>query len=322
MTALLEFRDTTITYRTARGPVPAVRGVDLTLAAGETLGVAGESGSGKSTLAMAVLRLLPRTASVTGQILLDGNDVTTMSWGALRAVRWAQTSIVFQGAMHALNPVRRIADQIAEPMLLHGTTRNGSVDKRVRQLLAQVGLPGRRASAYPHELSGGQRQRVMIAMALACDPSLVIADEPTTALDVMVQAQVLDLLTALVRDRSIGLVMISHDLSVLAGTCARLAVMYAGRIVEHGPSREVIDRAAHPYTAALAGAFPTIGDPGSRFAPRGLPGDPPDPAALPTGCPFHPRCPAATGECADTDVRRRPVDEAHDAACVHIGAPA
>ena len=321
MTALLEFRDTTITYRTARGPVPAVRGVDLTLEAGETLGVAGESGSGKSTLAMAVLRLLPRTASVTGQILLDGNDVATMSWGALRAVRWAQTSIVFQGAMHALNPVRRIADQIAEPMLLHGTARNGSVDKRVRQLLAQVGLPGRRAQAYPHELSGGQRQRVMIAMALACDPSLVIADEPTTALDVMVQAQVLDLLTALVQDRSIGLIMISHDLSVLAGTCARLAVMYAGRIVEHGPSREVIDGAAHPYTAALAGAFPTIGDPVSRFAPRGLPGDPPDPAALPTGCPFHPRCPDATGECADTDVRRRPVDQRHDAACVHIGAP-
>lgn len=319
---LLEFRDTTITYRTGHGPVPAVRGVDLTLDAGETLGVAGESGSGKSTLALAVLRLLPRTASTSGQILLGGADVATMPWGALRAVRWAGTSIVFQGAMHALNPVRRVADQIAEPMLLHGTARNGAVDARVRQLLAQVGLPARRAQAYPHELSGGQRQRVMIAMALACDPSLVIADEPTTALDVMVQAQVLDLLAKLVEDRSIGLIMISHDLSVLARTCQRLAVMYAGRIVEHGPSRQVIDRAAHPYTAALAGAFPTIGDPASRFAPRGLPGDPPDPAALPSGCPFHPRCPSVTEECAEHDVRRRQVDQTHDAACVHIGAPA
>ncbi|HEX4724971.1 MAG TPA: ABC transporter ATP-binding protein [Pseudonocardiaceae bacterium] len=320
MTPLLEFRDTTVTYRTARGDVPAVRGVDLTLAAGQTLGVAGESGSGKSTLALAVLRLLPRTARVGGRILLEGADVATMSWGALRAVRWAGASIVFQGAMHALNPVRRVSDQIAEPMLQHGTARDGSVDARVARLLERVGLPARRARAYPHELSGGQRQRVMIAMALACDPRLVIADEPTTALDVMVQAQVLDLLTELVDDRSIGLVMISHDLSVLARTCQRLAVMYAGRVVEHGPSREVIDSAAHPYTAALAGAFPTIGDPASRFAPRGLPGDPPDPAALPAGCPFHPRCADARTECATLDVRLRSAGHRHDAACVLVGA--
>jgi peptide/nickel transport system ATP-binding protein len=281
-------------------------------------------------LALAVLRLLPRTATVGGQILFDGNDVATMSWGELRAVRWAGASVVFQGAMHALNPVRRVADQIAEPILLHDTARNGTgrngtrrdstVDARVRQLLERVGLPARRARAYPHELSGGQRQRVMIAMALACDPRLVIADEPTTALDVMVQAQVLDLLAELVAERDVGLVMISHDLSVLASTCQRLAVMYAGRIVEYGPARDVIDRAAHPYTAALAGAFPTIGDPASRFAPRGLPGDPPDPADLPGGCPFHPRCGSAVAECATLDVRRRAVGPRHDAACVLVGA--
>jgi peptide/nickel transport system ATP-binding protein len=316
MAPLLEFRDTTVRYATSRGPVPAVRGVDLTLAAGQTLGIAGESGSGKSTLALAVLRLLPRTATVGGQILLDGNDVAAMSWGELRAVRWAGASVVFQGAMHALNPVRRVSDQIAEPILLHNTARD--VDARVRQLLDRVGLPARRARAYPHELSGGQRQRVMIAMALACDPRLVIADEPTTALDVMVQAQVLDLLTELVDERDVGLIMISHDLSVLARTCQRLAVMYAGRIVECGPSRDVIDRAAHPYTAALAGAFPTIGDPASRFAPRGLPGDPPDPADLPTGCPFHPRCDRATDECATLDVGPRPAGPGHDAACVLV----
>ena len=317
---LLEFRGTTVTYATARGPVPAVRGVDLTLAAGQTLGIAGESGSGKSTLALAVPRLLPRTATVGGQILLDGDDVATMSWGALRAVRWAGVSVVFQGAMHALNPVRRVCDQIAEPMLLHGTARPGAVDTRVRQLLSQVGLPARQARVYPHELSGGQRQRVMIAMALACDPRLIIADEPTTALDVMVQAQVLDLLGELVADRDIGLMMISHDLAVLARTCQRLAVMYAGRIVEYGPSHDVIERAAHPYTEALAGAFPTIGDPASRFAPRGLPGDPPDPSALPAGCPFHPRCAKTTHECATLDVRLRPAGPRHDAACVLIGA--
>jgi peptide/nickel transport system ATP-binding protein len=318
---LLEFRDTTVEYASPRGPVPAVRGVNLTLAAGQTLGIAGESGSGKSTLAMSVLRLLPRTAVVGGQVLLDGEDVQGMSWGKLRAVRWAGASVVFQGAMHALNPVRRICDQIAEPMLLHGFTRSGSVDAHVRQLLDRVGLPARRARAYPHELSGGQRQRVMIAMALACDPKLVIADEPTTALDVMVQAQVLDLLAELVAERDVGLVMISHDLSVLAQTCQRLAVMYAGRIVEQGPAREVVDAAAHPYTAALADAFPTIGDAASRLAPRGLPGDPPDPADLPGGCPFHPRCRLAREECSSVDVLLRPAGVARQAACVLVGEP-
>jgi peptide/nickel transport system ATP-binding protein len=318
---LLEFRATTVTYASPRGPIPAVRGVDLVLGAGQTLGIAGESGSGKSTLAMAVLRLLPRTATIGGQVLFDGADVAAMSWGQLRAVRWAGASVVFQGAMHALNPVRRVCDQIAEPMLLHGRARSGSVDTRVRQLLDRVGLAARQARAYPHELSGGQRQRVMIAMALACDPRLVIADEPTTALDVMVQAQVLDLLAELVAERDVGLVMISHDLSVLARTCQRLAVMYAGRIVEYGPADEVVAHPAHPYTAALADAFPTIGDPASRLAPRGLPGDPPDPAALPTGCPFHPRCAAARHECSSVDVRLRAAGAHREAACVLVGEP-
>jgi peptide/nickel transport system ATP-binding protein len=318
---LLEFRGVGIDYRTARGPVPAVRGVDLTVDAGETLGLAGESGSGKSTLAMSVLRLLPKSARVSGQILLDGADVGTMSWGRLRAVRWAEASVVFQGAMHALNPVRRIGDQIAEPILVHGGTPPGGVPARVRQLLERVGLPRGRMGAYPHELSGGQRQRVMIAMALACDPRLIIADEPTTALDVMVQAQVLELLTELVAESRVGLMMISHDLSVLARTCQRLAVMYAGRIVEHGPADAVVGAPVHPYSAALAAAFPTIGDTASRLAPRGLPGDPPDPAALPSGCPFHPRCPLAREECASVDVRLRAAGAGRDAACVLVDAP-
>ncbi|WP_084964611.1 ABC transporter ATP-binding protein [Thermoactinospora rubra] len=313
---LLELHDVSVTYRIAAGEVPAVRNVDLALAAGEALGIAGESGSGKSTLAMALLRLLPRGARVDGRILLDGEDVLTMKWGRLRAVRWASASIVFQGAQHALNPVRRIGDQIAEPLLVHGLAKNPG--KRVAELLGQVGLPAWRARSYPHELSGGQRQRVMIAMALACEPRLIIADEPTTALDVMVQAQVLSLIKKLMAEHGISMIMISHDLSVLADMCDRLAVMYAGRLVEVGPSREVFHDAKHPYSRALAAAFPTVGDPASRMAPRGLGGDPPDPMALPTGCPFHPRCPVALPECSSAAVELWPAGPGRTAACVHV----
>jgi peptide/nickel transport system ATP-binding protein len=263
-----------VEYATSRGLVPAVRGVSLSLAAGQTLGLCGESGCGKSTLAMSVLRLLPRSARIGGQILLGGELVSALSWGRLRAVRWAWASIVFQGAMHSLNPVQRVGDQIAEPLLLHG--RRGSVASRVRSLLKQVELPVNLTRAYPHELSGGQRQRVMIAMALACDPDLVIADEPTTALDVVVQAQVLDRFGTLVRERGIGLMMISHDLSVLAASCQRVAVMYEGRIVEDGPAEQIMTAPRHSHSVALAAAFPTVGDPASRLvrggsaaAPRG-----------------------------------------------------
>jgi peptide/nickel transport system ATP-binding protein len=262
--SLLELRDVTVRYLATRGDLSAVRGVSLRLAAGETLGLAGESGCGKSTLAMSVLRLLPRTASVSGEILLDGEDVSTMTWGRLRAVRWASASVVFQGAMHALNPVRRVGEQIAEPIAIHGGTPSA---RRVAELLNQVELPAAKARAYPHELSGGQKQRVMIAMALACEPRLIIADEPTTALDVIVQAQVLDLVTRLVTDHGIGLMMISHDLAVLAATCQRLAIMYQGAVVEEGDSHTVIHTPQHPHTQTLVAAFPTVGDPASRYAP-------------------------------------------------------
>jgi peptide/nickel transport system ATP-binding protein len=312
---LLEMRDLSVTYRTAAGPVPAVRGVSLSVDSGQILGVAGESGCGKSTLAATVLRLSPANATVTGQVLLDGEDVLTMKWGRMRAVRWAKASIVFQGALHSLNPVRTIGRQIAEPIILHEKATEKVAATRVTELLEQVGLPPRRAAAYPHQLSGGQKQRVMIAMALACKPRLVIADEPTTALDVMVQAQVLDLLTNLVRQLDVGLLMISHDLSVLGSTCDRVAVMYAGRVVEEGPAEQVFTAAAHPYSGALSAAFPTIGDPASRRAPRGLPGDPPNPGSLPSGCSFHPRCPRAVQVCAETEPQLEPVGAGRLAAC-------
>ncbi|MER5658991.1 MULTISPECIES: ABC transporter ATP-binding protein [unclassified Streptomyces] len=313
---LLEVRNLAVTYP---GGAAAVRGVDLSLDAGQKLGIAGESGCGKSTLALALLRLLPAGTHTSGEILLGGEDVLTMKWGRVRAVRWAGASIVFQGAMHSLNPVHRVGDQIAEPILLHKKATPAGARRRTGELLEQVGLPAARADAYPHELSGGQRQRVMIAMALACDPQLVIADEPTTALDVMIQAQILRLIEQLVSEQEVGLVMISHDLAVLADTCDRLAVMYAGRVVEEGPARQVYENARHPYGKALSAAFPRIGDAGSRFAPRGLPGDPPDPSDLPSGCTFHPRCPVAVDTCVTDDQVLRDAGAGRRAACVHAG---
>ncbi|MFI9776621.1 ABC transporter ATP-binding protein [Streptomyces sp. NPDC051956] len=314
--SLLDVRNLEVTYA---GGARAVRGVSLSVDAGQKLGIAGESGCGKSTLALALLRLLPAGTKVSGEILLNGEDVLTMKWGRVRAVRWAGASIVFQGAMHSLNAVHRIGDQIAEPILLHKKATPAGAKKKVAELLEHVGLPAARADAYPHELSGGQRQRVMIAMALACDPGLIIADEPTTALDVMIQAQILRLIEQLVSDQDLGLIMISHDLAVLSDTCDRLAVMYAGRVVEEGPASEVYENAQHPYGKALSAAFPRIGDIASRFAPRGLPGDPPDPSALPTGCTFHPRCPVALDSCISKDQELRDAGTARLAACVHVG---
>jgi peptide/nickel transport system ATP-binding protein len=315
---LLEFDDVSITYQSRQGLVPAVRNVSLSVPLGQTVGIAGESGCGKTTLTSSVLRLLPKSAQVTGQIRLNGEDVMAMSFGQLRAVRWAQAAVVFQGAMHALNPVQRIETQLAEPILLHEDVAPKAARARVGELLEQVGLPASRARAYPHQLSGGQKQRVMIAMALACRPRLLIADEPTTALDVMVQAQVLDLLSSLVADLGLGVVFISHDLSVLASTCDRVAVMYAGRIVEYGSAADVFTQPLHPYARALAAAFPRIGDARFRYAPAGVPGDPPFPGDLPGGCPFHPRCPSA----AETCTTEEPALENHggrEAACHRVG---
>jgi peptide/nickel transport system ATP-binding protein len=313
---LLSVRDLHVEYSTRAGPVPAVRGVDLDLDAGEVLGLAGESGCGKTTVAHALLRLLPDGTKVTGRVLLDGEDVLEMRFGRLRAARWGQAAIVFQGAMHALNPVRRVEVQIVEAIRQHEEISERDALTRVHELIERVGLPARRGRDYPHELSGGQRQRVMIAMALACRPKLLIADEPTTALDVMIQAQVLSVLKSLQEEFGLALLFITHDLSVLMELCDRIAVMYAGRVVEDGPASAVFDRPAHPYTRALAAAFPRIGDPSDRGSPGGLGGDPPDPQRIPPGCSFHPRCPARFEPCDRIDPPLYPAEEGQRAACL------
>jgi peptide/nickel transport system ATP-binding protein len=318
MAPLLEVRNLSVTYGTGQESVRAVRGVSFSLDAGETMGMAGESGCGKTTVALSLLRLLPNTAKLTGEILFKGEDIIGLGWQKLRAVRWAGASVVFQGAMSALNPVRTIGEQICEPIVLHEKVTQAAARSRAAELLDSVGVPSARRASYPHELSGGQRQRVMIAMALACQPDLIIADEPTTALDVIVQAQVLELLTGLVRERRISMIVISHDLAVLGETCDRLAIMYAGRVAEVGPSRQVLAAPRHPYTRILARAFPRMGDPDSRMAPAGLPGEPPDLRGDLTGCPFAPRCPEVVADCLTHAIELWPAGEQRQSACIKV----
>ena len=316
--SILSLRELTVTYQTRAGGVPAVRGIDLDVNRGEVVGLAGESGCGKSTIAGAILRLLPDGTEIGGDVLLDGENVLEMKVGRLRAVRWKDASIIFQGAMHGLNPVQRVGAQVAEAYLTHNPGKDEDAQARVAKLFEQVGLSERRVRDYPHQLSGGMKQRVMIAMALACDPKIVIADEPTTALDVMVQAQVLRLLNRLQADLGLSMIFITHDLSVLVETCDRIAVMYAGTIVEEGEAEAVFETPTHPYTKALARAFPDIGDDRYRLAPTGLGGDPPDPIDIPSGCPFHPRCAERFEGCDTTVPDLYPAGEGRRAACLLV----
>jgi peptide/nickel transport system ATP-binding protein len=300
--ALLEVRDLAVGYPARAGEVPAVRGVDLTLDPGETLGLAGESGCGKSTIAAAVLRLLPPGTRTSGSVLLEGEDVLAMRPGRLRAVRWTEAAIVFQGAMHALNPVRRVGDQIAEAIQLHDKVSDRQAAGRVGKLLEQVGLPARRASGYPHELSGGQRQRVVIAGALALQPSMLVADEPVSSLDASVRGEILALLLGLVRDLGLSILVVTHDLGLAWNIADRLAVMYLGRIVEQGPTEAVLAAPRHPYTRALLSVVPEA----RHLEAQVLAGEAPDPTRVPGGCRFHPRCPAlASGEAARAGVGDR-----------------
>jgi len=295
---LLVVEDLKTYFSTGSGPVRAVDGVSFKLEHGEALGIAGESGCGKTTTALSLVRILPANAKImSGSISLMGIDLVPKSDNALRRYRWREISIVFQGAMNALNPVRRIRDQIAEPIEERLGESPKAARKKAGDLLELVGIPRKRGDAYPHQLSGGMRQRAMIAMALACDPAIVIGDEPTTALDVMIQAQILELLEDLRRKLGLSLILITHDLSVIAETCDRVMVMYAGRVAEEGPVDEVFRRPRHPYTQKLMAAFPNIH--ADRRTLDVIPGAPPDLRQPPPGCRFAPRCPFAMPVCRE-----------------------
>lgn len=296
---LLAVKDLRTHFRLKAGWVKAVDGVSFRLNDGEALGLAGESGCGKTTTALSLVRLLPSNARIRkgSSIELFGIDLVPKTEEQLRRYRWREISIVFQGAMNALNPVRRVGEQIAEPIEIRLGESRERARARAGELLELVGIPRKRAEAYPHELSGGMRQRAMIAMALACDPAIVIGDEPTTALDVMVQAQILQLLERLRRELGLSLILITHDLSVIAETCDRTLVMYAGKVAEEGPVRKIFTAPRHPYTSKLLGAFPNIR--ADRRTLDTIPGLPPNLLDPPTGCRFHPRCPVAMSVCKE-----------------------
>ena len=316
MIPLLEVRDLKVTHRGE----PIVDGVDLTINPGEALGLAGESGCGKTTTALALIKLLPPVLSQSGEIVFhppsadEPINIHKRTEAGMRLVRWRHISLVFQGAMNSLDPVQRINAQIAEAIMLHAKSGSSeAVAARVGELLSTVGLTPALGRRYPHELSGGQRQRVMIALALACGPSIVVADEPTTALDVVMQAQVLELLERLRDELGLALILISHDLGVLAETCDRIAIMYAGRIVESGSVAKVFADPQHPYTKSLLASLPVIG--GDRGLSVPIPGQPPDPGHPPGGCSFHPRCPYAEARCSEEGPELRELSEQHSAAC-------
>ena len=295
---LLEVTDLKAHFRLEHGWLRAVDGVSFRLENGEALGLAGESGCGKTTTALSLVGLLPANGRIRGgSVKLFGIDLVPKSERALRRYRWREISIVFQGAMNALNPVRRIRDQIAEPIEVRLGQSQSVARARAGELLELVGIPRRRGMAYPHEFSGGMRQRAMIAMALACDPAIVIGDEPTTALDVMVQAQILQLLEQLRHDLGLSLILITHDLSVIAETCDKVLVMYAGRVAEEGPVNRVFTSPRHPYTQKLLSSFPNIR--ADRRTLDVIPGQPPDLRDPPPGCRFAPRCPFVMDVCRE-----------------------
>jgi peptide/nickel transport system ATP-binding protein len=320
MTTLLEARDLNIWFDLEGGEtLHAVQGLSFALEPGERLGLVGESGCGKTTTALALLGLLPSNAEVGGEVRLRGEDILRGGEESVRPHRWADVAMVFQGAMNSFNPVRTVGSQIVEALELHGRAEGAAARARTGKLLESVGIPADRARRYPHEFSGGMRQRAAIAMALACEPSVLIADEPTTALDVMVQAQILELLDGLSRDFGLALLLVTHDLPVVAQLCDRAAVMYAGEIVEEGPVETLYHEPRHPYTRLLFGATPDLHDGAPVVS---IPGAPPRLDQPLVGCPFRPRCDSAFGRCVDERPLLKRLEPAHAAACHLNDVPA
>jgi len=297
---LLEVRHLSTHYVSARGArvTRAVDDVSLTVGEGETLGIVGESGSGKTTLALSLLRLLPPAARiVSGEIWFEGEDLLTKSHREMRRVRGKRIAMILQDPLASLNPLFTVGDQVAEPLRVHEGASRGSAWARARELLraVRIAAPETRVREYPHQLSGGMRQRIVGAIAISCGPRLLIADEPTTSLDLTIQAQYLQLLRDLQRDRGLSMIFITHNLGIVARMCDHVAVMYAGRLVEAGPVARIFSSAAHPYTQALLESIPRMADGRKRLT--AIDGQPPDPVALPPGCAFHPRCPKVLDRC-------------------------
>ncbi len=312
---LLEVKDLHTYYYTLRGIVRAVDGVSFSLERGEVLGIAGESGSGKSTVAWSIINLVPPPGRIVkGSIIFDGMEITKMSESELREkIRWKRISMVFQGAMNALTPVFTVGEQIAEVLIHHkGMTRKEALE-RAGELLKMVGLEPSMVRRYPHELSGGQKQRVVIAMALALEPDLLIADEPTTALDVVVQAQILNLLKRLQREKKLSIILITHDLTVIAELADKIAIMYAGKIVEYGTAEQIFYNPMHPYTRALLRAIPRLTGEIEKLAY--IPGVPPDLRSPPPGCRFHPRCSEVMDICRRDEPPIVEVEKGHYVSC-------
>ncbi len=314
---LLDVRGLTTYFKLGVGDVKAVQDVSFMVKPGESLGLAGESGCGKTTAALSILKLLPENGRVvSGDVLFDGRNLAKRTEYGMSKIRWKEISIIFQGAMNALNPVRETGKQIAEPIVLHEGISEKQAMVRARELFDLVGINPKRVMDFPHQLSGGMRQRAMIAMALACNPKLVIGDEPTTALDVMVQAQILELIERLRKELDLSFLLISHDLSVMAETCDKGVVMYAGEVVESGTTNDIFNNATHPYTRQLIKAFPNIHE--KREMVSSIKGDPPNLISPPPGCSFEPRCDVRIESCKTEHPGLTEVELGHFVRCTHV----
>lgn len=313
---LLEIKNLAIHYMAEDGTVRAVEDMNLEVGTGETLGLVGETGAGKTTTALGIMQLVPDPPGkiVDGQIFFEGEDLLKKNQQELRKIRGNKISMIFQDPMTSLNPVMTVGDQIGEVIKLHQKVNAKEALVKAQEMLEKVGIPGARAKDYPHQFSGGMRQRVVIAIALACNPALLIADEPTTALDVTIQAQVLELMKNLKKEFQTSMIMITHDLGIVADICDKVAIMYAGKVVEYTDKRRLFTTPKHPYTVGLFNSIPNIEEDEDRLKP--IKGLMPDPTNLPSGCPFHPRCPKATEECSKRVPKTTEVEPGHYVNCL------
>lgn len=318
---ILDVKNLVVRYETEDGVVHALNGIDLQLGYRQTIGLVGETGAGKTTAALAILRLVPDPPGVVecDRLMIEGRDILNLPAAKMDEVRGKDVSMIFQDPMTALNPVFTVGEQIAESLQLHeGLDKNAAME-RAKQMLELVGIPGERANEYPHQFSGGMKQRVVIAIALACNPKLLIADEPTTALDVTIQAQVLELMSELKEKYDTSMIMITHDLGIVAEVCDTVAVMYAGRIVEHGTLEDVFNHTLHPYTEGLFNSLPNIKNRTAMLKP--IKGLMPDPTDLPKGCAFAPRCDYATPACFERQPELQQASPTHQFACLAYAQP-